>query len=42
MTIWRENGVRVFYRGLMVNAIKTTPGAAIQYTAYDVLKELIM
>jgi len=36
-----NEGYHVFYRGLLVNAIKTTPGAAIQFTAYDALKALL-
>ena len=36
-----NEGLHVFYRGLLVNAVKTTPGAAIQFTAYDVLKSLL-
>jgi hypothetical protein len=38
--LYRVHGVGVFYRGLLVNAIKTTPGAAIQFAAYDMLKGL--
>lgn len=34
----RAGGVKAFYRGLAVNAAKTTPGAAIQFAAYDTLK----
>jgi hypothetical protein len=36
-----NDGLHMFYRGLFVNAIKTTPGAAIQFTAYDALKSLL-
>ena len=36
--LWRQGGIRVFYRGLAVNALKTTPGAAIQFCMYDELK----
>ena len=39
--IYRSGGVSIFYRGLAVNAIKTTPGAAIQFVAYDMIKGLL-
>jgi hypothetical protein len=36
--LWQQGGIGIFYRGLAVNAMKTTPGAAIQFCAYDVIK----
>merc|ERR1711916_45290 len=33
-----KEGISSFYKGLFANAIKTAPGAAIQFVAYDYLK----
>ena len=35
-------GAPGFYRGLGVNCLKTVPGAAIQFLAFDVIKSLIL
>ena len=37
--LFGQGGIRAFYRGLAINAAKTAPGAAIQFCAYDFLKE---
>eukprot|EP01094_Clydonella_sp_ATCC50884_P025278 TRINITY_DN6587_c0_g1_i2.p1 TRINITY_DN6587_c0_g1~~TRINITY_DN6587_c0_g1_i2.p1 ORF type:complete len:260 (-),score=81.55 TRINITY_DN6587_c0_g1_i2:189-968(-) len=37
---WRHEGVRGFFKGLTVNAVRALPGAGIQFAAYDSLKSL--
>lgn len=37
-TMLKEEGFTSFYKGLLANAIKTAPGAAIQFVAYDYIK----
>jgi solute carrier family 25 (adenine nucleotide translocator) protein 4/5/6/31/solute carrier family 25 phosphate transporter 23/24/25/41 len=39
--IFATEGVGAFYRGLLANAVKATPGAAIQFVAYDSIKEAL-
>mmetsp|Transcript_15731 Transcript_15731/g.44017 ORF Transcript_15731/g.44017 Transcript_15731/m.44017 type:complete len:320 (-) Transcript_15731:209-1168(-) len=34
----QREGVSSFYRGVVVNAVKTAPGAAVQFVAYDFIK----
>lgn len=36
-----RDGVRGLYRGCLVNVLKTTPGAAVQFVAYDLIKTSI-
>jgi len=36
--MYTNEGVSSFYKGLFANAIKTAPGAAIQFVAYDYIK----
>jgi len=36
--MYQQEGITSFYRGLWANAIKTAPGAAIQFVAYDYIK----
>ena len=33
-----HEGFGAFYRGLAVNCVKTAPGAALQFVAYDLIK----
>lgn len=39
--MYRTGGVRVFYRGCMINALNSGPAAAITFAANDVLRELL-
>ncbi|GJQ11807.1 hypothetical protein GpartN1_g3598.t1 [Galdieria partita] len=39
LSMWRNEGFRSFYRGTMINMMKTIPGISIQIYAYDLLKE---
>lgn len=32
----------MFYRGLVINAVKATPGAAIQFASYDLIKGVLL
>jgi hypothetical protein len=37
-----REGVAAFYRGTLVNAVKTVPGAAMQFVAYDFIKTSLL
>jgi hypothetical protein len=39
--MYREGGVRVFYRGCLINALNSGPAAAITFVANDLLRELL-
>ena len=39
--IFEREGVKGFYRGYLANALRSIPGAAIQLTAYDQVKNLL-
>jgi solute carrier family 25 protein 16 len=39
--MFKTEGPRSFYRGWAVNAMRCLPGAAIQFTSYDLLKRLL-
>lgn len=36
-----REGIASLYRGVLVNVMKTAPGAAIQFVAYDLIKTSI-
>jgi hypothetical protein len=36
-----QGGVRVFYRGCMINALKSAPAAALTFVVNDVLKDAV-
>lgn len=38
----QTEGLASFYRGAMVNAVKTVPGATIQFVAYDFIKTTVV
>lgn len=38
-TIWRNEGFRGFYRGLLPNFLKAIPAMAINYAVYDKMKQ---
>lgn len=40
--MWQHEGIRAFYRGVWANCLKTAPGAAVQFMAYDLIKSSIM
>lgn len=40
-TIYKEEGSRVFYRGLQPRLIVTVPAAAITWTTYETLKAVL-
>ena len=37
-----QEGLPGFYRGIGVNCVKTVPGAAIQFLAFDLIKSAIL
>ncbi len=37
-TMWRTEGLRALYRGCAVSCLRTAPGAAVQFVAYDAIK----
>ena len=37
-TIWKNEGLRGFYKGMVPNAIKIVPNNAIRFVVYDFLK----
>jgi hypothetical protein len=39
--IFKNEGVLGFYRGGVVNLIKIIPAAAVQFSTYDYLKEVL-
>ena len=39
--IYREVGVRGFYKGMSLNGLKVGPQMAIQFMVYDALKEIV-
>ena len=39
--MYREGGVRIFYRGGLVNALKSAPAVAITFVTNDFLKDLL-
>lgn len=38
----QSEGLPAFYRGAFVNILKTMPGAAIQFVAYDFIKTSVV
>lgn len=42
LQIVRTEGIKGLYRGCAVNVLKTAPGAAIQFVAYDFIKTGVM
>mmetsp|Transcript_33615 Transcript_33615/g.85117 ORF Transcript_33615/g.85117 Transcript_33615/m.85117 type:complete len:349 (-) Transcript_33615:1329-2375(-) len=36
-TIWREDGLKGFYRGCATNLIRTTPAAALTFTSFELI-----
>ena len=41
MVTVRKEGMRGLFHGLQTNIIRCIPGAAIQFAAYDTLKDLL-
>ena len=41
MVTVRKEGIRGLFHGLQTNIIRCIPGAAIQFAAYDTLKDLL-
>ena len=39
-TVWRQQGIRGFYRGMAANAIKIVPGNAIRFWVYTTLQSI--
>jgi hypothetical protein len=39
--IWRKEGPAAFFKGCGANCIRAIPGAAIQFAAYDFLKDVL-
>jgi solute carrier family 25 folate transporter 32 len=40
-TIWREDGVRGFYRGCATNLLRTTPAAALTFTSFELISRFM-
>lgn len=40
-TIWREEGIRGYYKGNGTNVIRIVPYAAVQFAAYEEFKKVI-
>lgn len=40
--MYQREGVRSFYKGWALNAVRCIPGAALQFAAYDTLKRLLL
>jgi len=40
-TIWREDGVRGFYRGCLTNLLRTTPAAALTFTSFELIARFL-
>lgn len=36
-TIWREDGLKGFYRGCGTNLLRTTPAAALTFTSFELI-----
>jgi len=36
-TIWREDGMRGYYRGCVINLLRTTPAAALTFTSFELI-----
>mmetsp|Transcript_19187 Transcript_19187/g.56983 ORF Transcript_19187/g.56983 Transcript_19187/m.56983 type:complete len:341 (-) Transcript_19187:196-1218(-) len=36
-TVWREDGMRGFYRGCATNLLRTTPAAALTFTSFELI-----
>ena len=41
-TIWRKEGLRGFYRGLLANTIKAFPLAGLQFVFFDLIKNALL
>ena len=39
--LYSQGGVRVFYRGCLINALNSGPAAALTFVAHDLLKETL-
>jgi solute carrier family 25 (mitochondrial phosphate transporter), member 23/24/25/41 len=39
--IWAKEGAGGFYKGVRLNTLRAVPGAAVQFTSYDMLKRLM-
>jgi len=42
MQIYRQEGIPGFFRGVGTNVVRCIPGAAIQFAAYETLKQLLV
>ena len=40
--VWREHGARRFYRGLSSYLIRVVPNAAIQFSAFELFKKILV
>jgi hypothetical protein len=41
-TVLKEEGIKRFYRGMGVNLVRMAPNTAVQFGAYELLKELLI
>jgi hypothetical protein len=39
--MWRQGGIRMFYRGCTVNALNSGPSTAINFVVYDYLNAAV-
>ncbi len=40
-TIWREDGIKGFYRGCATNLLRTTPAAALTFTSFELIARCV-
>lgn len=40
-TIFKQEGVKGFFRGAWTNTVRCLPGASIQFGAYEIMKSLL-
>lgn len=41
-TLYREHGIRIFYRGLTANVIRAAPSTAFQFGAFELAKRFFV
>jgi hypothetical protein len=41
VNIYKENGIKGFYRGLFINSIKSIPEISIKFTIFELCKKYL-
>jgi|TARA_R110002003_G_scaffold116_16_gene10203 solute carrier family 25 citrate transporter 1 len=39
--MWKQEGVRSFYKGITPRVMRVAPGQAVTFTVYEYLKEIL-